>query len=125
MTQELLKRFQDVIEILREASDPTDVTIGILKKRVKDAMNPEGKRTIEQIKEFHNIVEGRMELNIGGSGNGILAGNKLVDMRDGDVVIAFFEKKTASGVISPRANGISAIRRLENFLGDDWTDRKL
>ncbi len=28
-------------------------------------------------------------------------------------------------MISPRANGISAIRRLESIFGDSWTDRTL
>ena len=45
-------------------------------------------------------------------------------MQPGDVVLAFFEKRTG-GVISPRANGISAIRRLENLLGDTWTNQTL
>ena len=78
-----------------------------------------------EIQEFATIVEGRMELNIGGSGNGILNGTRLVNMKAGDEILVFCEKKTPSGIISPRANGISAIRKLEDIFGDDWTNKTI
>lgn len=88
-------------------------------------VNPEGKTTVTEIQKFATIVEGRMELNIGGSGNGILNGKRLADMKTGDDVLVFCEKKTPSGIISPRANGISAIRKLEDVFGDDWTNKTI
>ncbi len=88
-------------------------------------VNPEGKKTVMEIQEFATIVEGRMELNIGGSGNGILNGTRLVNMKAGDDILVFCEKKTPSGIISPRANGISAIRKLEDIFGDDWTNKTI
>jgi len=46
-------------------------------------------------------------------------------MEAGHVVLMFPEQKTDKGIISPRANGISAIRRIENLLGDTWTNKTL
>ncbi len=47
-------------------------------------------------------------------------------MKSGHAVIALFEKRTEKGIISPRANGISAIRKtMENLLGEDWALKTL
>lgn len=108
--------------VLLQIDDNTQVRII---DQIKEILNPEGKTTVTEIREFATIVEGRIELNIGGSGNGILNGTRLADMKAGDDVLVFCEKKTPSGIISPRANGISAIRKLEDIFGDDWTNKTI
>lgn len=42
-----------------------------------------------------------------------------------EMTFLYSVKKTPSGIISPRANGISAIRKLEDIFGDDWTNQTL
>lgn len=96
-----------------------------IKDQIKEILNPEGEKTVTEIRGFAKIIEGRMELNIGGSGNGVLNWNRLIDKKAGDDILVFCEKKTPSGIISPRANGISAIRKLEDIFGDDWTNKTI
>lgn len=72
------------------------------------------------------VIDRSVELNLGWSTTGYRGMEKLAPLWEGQVVIALFEKKTAKWIISPRANGISAIRKtMENLLGSEWALKTL
>lgn len=83
-------------------------------------------RNASTTKTIQEGIDRSVELNLGGGTIGYRNGQKLAKMEAGHVVIAIFEKKTEKGIISPRANGISAIRAtMTNLLGDDWAMKTL
>lgn len=73
------------------------------------------------VKEKQTVIDRSVELNLGWSTTGYRNGEKLIPLEAEQVVIALFENKTSKGIISPRANGISAIRAsMEKLLGKEW-----
>lgn len=83
-------------------------------------------RNASLAKETQEAIDRSVELNLGGGTIGYRNGQKLAKMEAGHVVVAIFEKKTEKGIISPRANGISAIRAtMTSLLGDDWAIKTL
>ncbi len=119
-----LRKIEELVSWVKPYWATRDV-VNRIKADIQSLVNPDWKKSVSELGAFSSIVEGRVELNIGWSGNGILKWEKLVEMKAWDVVLAFEEKKTEKGILSPRANGISAIRRLENILWDNWTDQTL
>lgn len=99
-------------------------------------LSPEAERLLLKVKRLifqateakkrQAVINRSVELNLGGSTTGYRNGQKLVPLEAGHDVIAIFERKTEKGIISPRANGISAIRKtMTKLLGDNWSMKTL
>ncbi|MDD2516239.1 MAG: hypothetical protein PHF46_03295 [Candidatus Gracilibacteria bacterium] len=79
---------------------------------------------IKKIENGALQVENQIEVNLGGTVIGIETKEKLIPLADGQVIIGFQEIPTESGIIGPRSNGITLIRRtMEELLGADWPNR--
>ncbi|MDD5769434.1 MAG: hypothetical protein PHE25_00550 [Candidatus Gracilibacteria bacterium] len=69
-----------------------------------------------------SIIHSDLEFNIGGTGLGVVGtAEKLVELKPGQRIIALQEKPTKDGIIGPRSNGITAIRKyMTSLAGEGW-----
>ncbi|MDD2487676.1 MAG: hypothetical protein PHS92_04895 [Candidatus Gracilibacteria bacterium] len=96
-------------------ADVLDILAGMSKtiERMKKA-------TAETTKGI-KIINDQIEMNLGGAITGMKVNDKLIPLKEGQVIIGFQEIPTESGIIGPRSNGISAIRKaMEGLLGFEW-----
>jgi len=104
--------------------------IELLKGNIKKSLDSE---TIDQMaeqwpilrsldifnKSLDDIME-EIEFNIGGTSMWISTGEKLVELEQWQIVVAIHEKPK-DGIIGPRSNGITAIRKgMRSLGGSSW-----
>lgn len=79
---------------------------------------------IKKIENWALQVENQIEVNLWWTVIWIETKEKLIPLADWQVIIWFQEIPTESGIIWPRSNGITLIRRtMEELLGADWPNR--
>ncbi len=67
-------------------------------------------------------IGGHIDFNIGWTVQGVRKNNKLVPLEEGYAIVALYEKPDKNGIIWPRSNGLTAIRKNMNTLagGGKW-----
>lgn len=64
-------------------------------------------------------IENCLDLNIGGTVQGLMQGKKLVKIKEGHTLVALYERPDKNGIIGPRSNGITTIRNTMKELANN------
>lgn len=82
-------------------------------------------RVIATYKRKLRDIENRIDLNIGGTVQGLSRHDKLYPLKEGHVLVALYERPDENGIIGPRSNGITSVRKHMTALGgDDWASMR-
>ena len=89
------------------------------------------KKKLKEARELPNfIIEllQELELNIWGTFLGIKSAkeenNKIEEIEEGDVIIILGERPTENGIVWPRSNGLTLIRKsMKELLWDNWENK--